>query len=231
MLKISQLQAWYEESQVLFGVDLEVKEGEFVSLLGRNGAGKSTTLKSILGMLEKKTGDITWRGQNIAQLPAYAVARQGLAYCPEDRGIFASLSVEENLTLPPQINSATAFSLDEIYKLFPVLKERRKSSGTKLSGGEQQMLAFARMLRTGAKFLLVDEPTEGLAPVIVQQIEALLVLLKSRGYTLLLVEQSFQFCAKVVDRHYVIEHGKIVDHFDNQRLSEHRAKLEKYLCV
>jgi branched-chain amino acid transport system ATP-binding protein len=229
-LKISGLQAWYGESHVLHGVDFNVGEGEVVTLLGRNGAGKTTTLRSIMGIVGKRQGSISFCGKETTGLPSNAIARLGIAYCPEERGIFSSLSVEENLMLPPVVK-AGGMSVDELYTLFPNLAERRKSQGTKLSGGEQQMLAIGRILRTGANMLLLDEPTEGLAPVIVQAIGNVIRKLKERGFTVLLVEQNFRFAATVADRHYVMEDGKVVDTFRADEIEANTDKLHSYLGV
>jgi branched-chain amino acid transport system ATP-binding protein len=230
VLRLEDVNAFYGESHILHGVDLSVREGDVVTLLGRNGAGKTTTLKSIMGILEQRSGSIRFAGQETIALPSHKVARLGLAYCPEERGIFASLDVEENLMLPPVVKPG-GMALDEIYHLFPNLLERRRSQGTRLSGGEQQMLAIARILRTGATLLLLDEPTEGLAPVIVQQIGTVIRQLKRRGFTVLLVEQNFYFASTVADRHYLMEHGRIVDMIDNDQLDESMAKLHEYLGV
>ena len=230
LLEVRGLEAWYGESHVLHGMDFTVATGELATLLGRNGAGKTTTLKSIMGILPERRGTIAFEGRAIVGLPAYRIARLGIAYCPEDRGIFANLSVEENLMLPPVIASG-GMPVDEIYRLFPNLLERRTSQGTKLSGGEQQMLAIARILRTGARLLLLDEPTEGLAPVIVQQIGAAIGRLKQAGFTILLVEQNFRFAATVADRHFVVEHGRVVDMIPNERLEAETNKLHEYLGV
>ena len=229
-LSVKGLEAWYGESHILHGVDLEVQEGEVVTLLGRNGAGKTTTMKSIMGMVEKRSGSIRFKGTETAALPSNRIARLGLAICPEERGIFASLNVEENLLLPPEV-AAGGMAVERIYELFPNLRERRKSQGTKLSGGEQQMLAIGRILRTGAKLLLLDEPTEGLAPVIVQQIGRTIARLKQEGFTILLVEQNFRFAATVADRHYVMENGRVVDMIPNAQLDAHMGKLHEYLGV
>src|SRR5476649_263093 len=210
LLKVENLQAWYGESHVLHGVGFEVGRGELVTLLGRNGAGKTTTLRSIMGIVGKRTGTVRFEDHETVGRPSDVIARLGLAYCPEERGIFSSLNVEENLMLPPVVKPG-GMSLEEIYTLFPNLKERRRSQGTKLSGGEQQMLAIGRILRTGATLLLLDEPTEGLAPVIVQRIGEIIRQLKSRGFTILLVEQNFHFTATIADRHYVMEDGHVVD--------------------
>ena len=229
-LRIAGLNAFYGESHVLHGVDLAVREGEVVTLLGRNGAGKTTTLKAIMGILAQRTGSIRFAGRELIGLPSDRIARLGLAYCPEERGIFASLDVEENLLLPPVVTSG-GMALDEIYRLFPNLQERLRSQGTRLSGGEQQMLAIARILRTGASLLLLDEPTEGLAPVIVQQIGDVIRQLKKRGFTVLLVEQNFYFASTVADRHYLMEHGRVVDMIDNAKLDDNMDKLHEYLGV
>jgi branched-chain amino acid transport system ATP-binding protein len=231
MLEVTRLNAWYGESHVLHGVDFEVREGEVVTLLGRNGAGKTTTMKSIMGLVPRREGSIKFRGTEMVRLASNHVARAGIAFCPEERGIFGSLSVTENLLLPPVISSG-GLDIDEIYRLFPNLKERaRTSQGTRLSGGEQQMLAIARILRTGAKLLLLDEPTEGLAPVIVQQIGRTIGEIKARGFTVLLVEQNFRFAQTVADRHYVMEHGRVVDMIPNSQLEASMDKLHNYLGV
>jgi branched-chain amino acid transport system ATP-binding protein len=215
---------------VLHGVDFEVRRGEVVTLLGRNGAGKTTTLKSIMGMMPRRAGSIRYEGSELTALPSNRIARLGIAICPEERGIFASLNVEENLLLPPVVR-AGGLGVDAIFGLFPNLQERLRSQGTKLSGGEQQMLAIARILRTGARFLLLDEPTEGLAPVIVQQIGATIRRLKAEGFTILLVEQNFRFAATVADRHYVMERGRVVDMIANAALDASMDKLHEYLGV
>ena len=230
LLSVKNLEAWYGESYILHGVDFNVCQGEVVTLLGRNGAGKTTTLKSIMGMIKKCSGSILFNNQEIASLPSNEIAQAGIAICPEERGIFASLSVEENLILPPIIQP-NGMPLDEIYTLFPILKERAKSQGTYLSGGEQQMLAIARILRTGARFLLLDEPTEGLAPVIIEQIGEILAEVKKRGYTILLVEQNFYFASTVADRHYVMEEGRVIDMIENSALDENMDKLHGYLGI
>jgi branched-chain amino acid transport system ATP-binding protein len=230
LLAAKGLNAWYGESHILHGVDFEVHGGEVVTLLGRNGAGKTTTLKSIMGMVERREGSVRFQGSEISNLSSNKIANLGIAICPEERGIFASLNVEENLLLPPEVATG-GLGLDRIYELFPNLKERRKSQGTKLSGGEQQMLAIGRILRTGAKFLLLDEPTEGLAPVIVQQIGRTIARLKSEGFTILLVEQNFRFAATVADRHYVMESGRVVDMIPNAQLDANMHKLHEYLGV
>ncbi|MGA3000718.1 MAG: ABC transporter ATP-binding protein [Acetobacteraceae bacterium] len=231
MLEVNGLNAWYGESHILHGVDFNVQEGEVVTLLGRNGAGKTTTMKSIMGIVPRRTGSVKFKGQETINLMPNLIARAGIAYCPEERGIFGSLSVTENLMLPP-IVAPGGLSVDEIYSLFPNLQERANTAhGTRLSGGEQQMLAIARILRTGARMLLLDEPTEGLAPVIVQQIGRTIREIKSRGFTVLLVEQNFRFAATVADRHYVMERGVIVDMIDNAQLESSMDKLHEYLGV
>ena len=229
-LKIADLEAWYGESKALHGMGFEVGRGEVVTLLGRNGAGKTTTLRAIMGLLRKKTGTIRFEGEDIAGRLPEAIARRGIAYCPEERGIFASLTVEENLLLPPVI-APGGMAVDDIYALFPNIAERRNSPGTKLSGGEQQMLAIARILRTGATLLLLDEPTEGLAPVIVQQIGAVIRKLKERGFTVLLVEQNFRFAAKLADRHYVVEHGHVIDTLSASDVAANLERIQNYLKV
>ncbi len=230
MLEIQNLHAWYGESHVLHGINLNVQEGEVVTLLGRNGAGKSTTLKSVMGLMAQRSGSIRFEGTETISLPSNLIARTGIALCPEERGIFASLNVTENLMLPPRV-APGGLDLDTIYTLFPNLKERARSPGTKLSGGEQQMLAIARILRTGARLLMLDEPTEGLAPVIVQQIGNTIRAIKERGFTVLLVEQNFRFAATVADRHYVVEHGQVVDMIPNAEVEKNRNKLHDYLGV
>jgi len=230
MLEVRQLNAWYGESHVLHGVDLDVAEGEVVTLLGRNGAGKTTTLKSIMGLISRREGSIKFRGTELIRTRSEDIARAGIAFCPEERGIFASLSVTENLLLPPVL-APGGLEIDWIYSMFPNLKERGASQGTKLSGGEQQMLAIARILRTGAKVLLLDEPTEGLAPVLIQEIGRAIQKIKERGFTLLLVEQNFRFASKVADRHYIVEHGRVVDVIPNQQVQANIDKLHRYLGV
>ena len=230
LLEIKDLEAWYGESHILHGVGVEVHPGEVVTLLGRNGAGKTTTLRSIMGLVGRRKGSIRYHGQELVGLRPDLIARTGIGYCPEERGIFASLNVTENLMLPPVVAEG-GLDLDTIYKLFPNLKERASSQGTKLSGGEQQMLAIARILRTGAKLLLLDEPTEGLAPVIVQQIGAMIREIKARGFTVLLVEQNFRFAQTVADRHYVMEHGRVVDMVGNDELLGSLDRLHQYLGV
>jgi branched-chain amino acid transport system ATP-binding protein len=230
LLAVKGLNAWYGESHVLHGVDLEVRAGEVVTLLGRNGVGKTTTLKSIMGMVARREGSITYEGRETIALPSNRIARLGIAFCPEERGIFASLNVLENLLLPPRVRDG-GFSVQQVYEIFPNLEERRASQGTKLSGGEQQMLAIGRILRTGARLLLLDEPTEGLAPVIVQQIGRTIERLKREGFTILLVEQNFRFAQSVADRHYVMESGRVVDMIPNAALETSMAKLHDYLGV
>ncbi len=230
MLAVRDLHAWYGESHVLHGVDFDVFPGEVVTLLGRNGAGKTTTLKSIMGIVRRRTGSVRLGVVELIRLPSNLVARLGIAFCPEERGIFASLDVEENLLLPPRVQPG-GLTREAIFELFPNLRERLRSPGTRLSGGEQQMLAIGRILRTGARLLLLDEPTEGLAPVIVQQIGRTLARLKAEGFTILLVEQNFHFAATVADRHYIVEHGRVVDLIANARLSASMDKLHEYLGV
>jgi branched-chain amino acid transport system ATP-binding protein len=231
LLAVKGLQAWYGESHILHGADFEVREGEVVTLLGRNGAGKTTTLKSIMGIVSHRTGSVLFENREMIARTSDQIARAGIAFCPEERGIFASLGVKENLMLPPQVRPG-GLSLDRIFELFPNLKERLGSSqGTKLSGGEQQMLAIARILRTGARLLLLDEPTEGLAPVIIQQIGKTIRTLKEQGFTILLVEQNFRFASTVADRYYIMEHGKIIDRFANAELDANVGKLHEYLGV
>jgi branched-chain amino acid transport system ATP-binding protein len=230
LLKVEGLHAWYGESHILHGVDFEIREGELVTLLGRNGAGRTTTLKAILGLTGRRTGSIQIQGVETIHMPTNRIARLGLGYCPEERGIFSTLSCEENLLLPPKVG-AGGMSLDEIYEMFPNLKERRDSPGTRLSGGEQQMLALARILRSGAKLLLLDEITEGLAPVIVQTLGRVIRALKAKGLTIILVEQNFRFAAPLADRHYVVEHGRIVATVNRDELSEKAAMLHEFLGV
>jgi branched-chain amino acid transport system ATP-binding protein len=229
-LRISNLHAWYGESHILHGVDLTVHEGEVVTLLGRNGAGRSTTVKSILGLVGKRTGSITINGVESIDMPTHQIAQLGLGYCPEERGIFASLSCEENLLLPPVIASG-GMPLDEIYEMFPNLLERKNSPGTRLSGGEQQMLAVGRILRTGAKLLLLDEISEGLAPVIVQALARMILSLKAKGFTIIMVEQNFRFAAPLADRFYVMEHGRIIEGFAASELKAKMPMLHEYLGV
>jgi branched-chain amino acid transport system ATP-binding protein len=230
LLSVRDLQAWYGESHVLHGVNLRVAEGEMICILGRNGMGKTTTLRTIMGILRKRTGEITFAGQDLMAMPLHRVARTGLGFVPEERGIFATLSVHENLMLPPVVAEG-GMSLDEIYELFPNLLERRNSPGTKLSGGEQQMLAMARILRTGARLILLDEPTEGLAPVIIQRIGEVLVALKARGMTVVLVEQNFRFASRVADRFYLMDHGRMTAEFPVGELGERMEMLNRELGV
>jgi branched-chain amino acid transport system ATP-binding protein len=230
VLEVRDLQAWYGESHILHGINFDVRPGEVVTLLGRNGAGKTTTLKSIMGIIGKRTGSVKFEGNEIIKTVSDKIARQGIAFCPEERGIFSSLDVRENLMLPPTIR-AGGLSVEQIFELFPNLKERLNSQGTKLSGGEQQMLAIGRILRTGARFLMLDEPTEGLAPVIIQQIGHTIARLKSEGFTILLVEQNFRFASTVADRFYIVDHGKVVDGFVSSELSANMDKLHTYLGV
>lgn len=230
MLRVKDLHAYYGESHILHGVNFDVKRGELVTLLGRNGAGRSTTLKSIMNMVGRRTGSIVINGNETLQMKAHHIPRLGIGYCPEERGIFASLDVQENLLLPPTVSSG-GMSLDEIYAMFPNLYERRKSQGTRLSGGEQQMLAMARILRTGARMLLLDEITEGLAPVIVQKLAEVLVQLKDRGMTIVLVEQNFRFAAPLADRHFVMDHGQIVEEISAAQLPSRRENLNSMLGV
>ena len=230
LLSVRELNAWYGESHALHGIDLDVHQGETVTLLGRNGVGKTTALRSIMGIIRKRTGTIHFDGHDMMRIPLHRAAHTGMGFVPEDRGIFATLTVDENLNLPPIIAKG-GMSASEIYELFPNLKERRNSPGTKLSGGEQQMLAIARILRTGAKLLLLDEPTEGLAPVIVQRIGDVLLTLKQRGMTILLVEQNFRFASKVADRFYLVDHGQIVDSFHVSELQDRMTILNETLGV
>jgi len=230
LLAVRDLHAWYGEGHALHGVNLDVMRGETVTLLGRNGVGKTTTLRAIMGLIRKRTGSVTFNGKDLIGLPLHRVAHQGIGFVPEERGIFATLTVDENLILPPVVAKG-GMSVEEIFELFPNLKERRNSQGTKLSGGEQQMLAIARILRTGVEMLLLDEPTEGLAPVIVQRIGELLATLKKRGMTILLVEQNFRFAARIADRFYLMDHGKVVEGFPVGQLSAHTEKLHEVLGV
>ncbi len=230
LLDVKGLQAWYGESHILHGVDFDVCEGEVVTLLGRNGAGKTTTLKSIMGMIGKRTGSVVFDGHQTIGLTSDRIAHLGLAICPEERGIFSSLNVLENLMLPPQVRPG-GLPVEQIFDLFPNLKERINSQGTKLSGGEQQMLAIGRILRTGARLLMLDEPTEGLAPVIIQQIGRTIARLKQQGFTILLVEQNFRFASTVADRFYVMEHGRVIDAFATADLAANMDKLHDYLGV
>ncbi len=228
LLEVSDLESWYGESQALHGVDLPVDEGETITILGRNGVGKTTTLRTIMGIIRKRKGNINLAGTNMMPVPLYRTARHGLGFVPEERGIFATLNVEENLKLPP-IVAAGGMSVDEIFELFPNLYERRNSPGTKLSGGEQQMLSMARILRTGVRVLLLDEPTEGLAPVIVQRIGEVLLKLKERGMTIVLVEQNFRFAKRIADRFYLMDHGQMVNNFPVHELPQHMDELNKVL--
>ncbi|MDH1238192.1 ABC transporter ATP-binding protein [Stutzerimonas stutzeri] len=230
LLSVRELNAWYGESHALHGIDLDVHAGETVTLLGRNGVGKTTALRAIVGIIRKRSGTIRFDGKDMLRVPLHRTARHGIGYVPEERGIFSTLTVEENLTLPPVIAKG-GMSLAEIYQLFPNLEERRKSPGTKLSGGEQQMLAMARILRTGARLLLLDEPTEGLAPAIIQRIGEVLQTLKQRGMTILLVEQNFRFASKVADRFYVVDHGQVIDTFDVADLPGRMSMLNEALWV
>ncbi len=231
LLSVADLEAWYGESHILHGVTFDVYPGEVVTLLGRNGAGKTTTLKSIMGIVGRRKGSVRFEGAETIGLPSNAIARLGVAFCPEERGIFASLNVEENLLLPPQVKSG-GLTVEQVFELFPNLRERLGSSqGTKLSGGEQQMLAIGRILRTGARLLLLDEPTEGLAPVIIQQIGKTIRALKEKGFTILLVEQNFRFASTVADRYYIMEHGCVVHRFANSELDANLEKLHEYLGV
>jgi len=231
VLSVKGLEAWYSESHILHGVDLDVREGEVVTLLGRNGAGKTTTLKAIMGIVRKRTGSVVFDGRELIGLSVDRIARRGVAFCPEERAIFASLSVKENLFLPPQVAKGGAMSVERIFALFPNLRERLMSGGGKLSGGEQQMLAIARILRTGARFLMLDEPTEGLAPVIIEQIGRTVAELKRAGFTILLVEQNFRFASTLADRFFVMEHGRIIDAFANSELAGRMDRLHEALGV
>ena len=230
LLRVRDLKAWYGESHVLHGMAFDVPAGAVVTLLGRNGAGKTTTLRAIMGVLRHRRGSVTFGGTELIGAPSRVIARHGIGYCPEERGIFASLSVEENLRLPPVVRPG-GLSTEAIFELFPNIKARLRSPGTKLSGGEQQMLAIARILRSGARLLLLDEPTEGLAPVIVQQIGRTIERLKRQGFTIILVEQNFRFAATLADRHYVVEQGRVVDRFDNAELEANIETLHRYLGV
>jgi branched-chain amino acid transport system ATP-binding protein len=230
LLAVHGLEAWYGESHILHGVDFNVLPGEVMTLLGRNGAGKTTTMRAIMGMVETRKGSVRFEGHELINLPSNRIARLGIAFCPEERGIFASLNVKENLLLPPEVKPG-GLAVDQIFELFPNLRERLSSQGTKLSGGEQQMLAIARILRTGARLLLLDEPTEGLAPVIIKQIGRTIKRLKEKGFTILLVEQNFRFASTVADRFYVMEHGRVIDRFTVAELSANMDKLHDYLGV
>jgi branched-chain amino acid transport system ATP-binding protein len=230
LLRVTDLHAFYGESHILHGMDFRVNRGELVTLLGRNGSGRTTTLKAILGLTSRRTGSVMLDGRETVQLPTHKIVRLGIGYCPEERGIFSSLSAEENLTLLPTVGSG-GLSVEELYAMFPNLEERRKSPGSRLSGGEQQMLAMARILRVGAQLLLLDEITEGLAPVIVQALGRAVATLKERGFTVVLVEQNFRFAARLADRHYVVEHGRIVDMIEKDQLEASMEKLQGYLGV
>jgi branched-chain amino acid transport system ATP-binding protein len=230
LLAVKDLEAWYGESHILHGVTFDVRPGEVVTLLGRNGVGKTTTLKAVMGIIESRTGSVRFDGRELINRPSNAIARAGIAFCPEERGIFSTLDVKENLLLPPQVRPG-GLGLDRIFALFPNLRERLSSQGTKLSGGEQQMLAIGRILRTGARLLLLDEPTEGLAPVIIQQIGHTIATLKAQGFTILLVEQNFHFAATVADRYYVMGHGRIINQFSAAQLKANTEKLHEYLGV
>jgi branched-chain amino acid transport system ATP-binding protein len=230
VLKVENLEAWYGESHILHGLTFEIPRGEVVTLLGRNGAGKTTTMRCIMGMVDKRKGSIAFEGSETIAMRSDKIARLGIGYVPEERGIFASLNVLENLELPPVVKPG-GMTREQVFDLFPRLRERRNSQGTKLSGGEQQMLAIARILRTGAKFLLLDEPTEGLAPVIVQQIGEIIRDLKAKGFTILLVEQNFHFASTVADRHYIVEHGHVVEMMRNEEIGSNMEKLQEYLGV
>jgi len=230
LLEVKGLNAWYGESHILHGMDFEVNEGEVVTLLGRNGAGKTTTLKSVLGMVGRRAGSVKFDGREVIRMSSDQIARLGIAFCPEERGIFSSLNVKENLLLPPRVRDG-GLSTEQIYELFPNLRERLASQGTKLSGGEQQMLAIGRILRTGARLLMLDEPTEGLAPVIVQHIGRTITRLKQQGFTILLVEQNFRFAQTVADRYYVVEHGRVIDMIPNAALEASMDKVHVYLGV
>jgi branched-chain amino acid transport system ATP-binding protein len=231
LLEVRGLHAFYGESHVLHGVDFEVREGELVTLLGRNGAGRTSTLRALMGLVGRRHGRLRFAGQDIGNAPAHAIARLGIGYCPEERGIFSTLTAEENLMLPPKLSGRTGMSVDEIYAMFPQLHERRASPGTRLSGGEQQMLALARILRTGARLLLLDEITEGLAPVIVKALGRAIETLKSRGYTIVLVEQNFRFAAPLADRHVVLEHGRVVATVPKAELAARTPTLNQLLGV
>ena len=230
LLKVRDLRAWYGESQALHGMDFDVAEGELVTLIGRNGAGKSTTLRAIMGIVRRRTGSVAFDGRELIGLRTYQIARQGLAWCPEERAIFASLSVAENLTLPPVLR-AGGMSDANLLATFPNLERRRRSGGAKLSGGEQQMLAIARILRTGSRFLLLDEPSEGLAPVVVKEIGQQILKLKAAGYTILLVEQNLKFARSVADRHVVVENGRVIDTLSNDALKADMARVKSYVGV
>ena len=230
MLRVRDLNAWYGESHILHGIDFDVAEAEVITLLGRNGAGRTTTLRAILGMTDRRTGQIEIRGRDVMKEPDHRVAHLGIGYCPEERGIFAGLTTEENLTLLPMVGQG-GMSIAEIYGMFPNLKERARSPGTRLSGGEQQMLAMARILRTGARLLLLDEITEGLAPVIVQKLGEVILQLRDKGYTIVMVEQNFRFAAPLADRHYVIEHGRVIETIERDEMSTKQELLDELLAV
>ena len=229
-MSVEGLEAWYGESHVLHGLSFDIREGEVVSLLGRNGAGKTTTLKSLLGLVEKRKGSVVYHGQQLIGMPLRKIAPLGIGYVPEERGIFSGLTVKENLLLPPEVRPG-GMSLDQIYELFPNLRQRLSSQGSKLSGGEQQMLAIARILRTGARFILMDEPSEGLAPVIIEQIGETVKRLKNEGFTIILVEQNLQFASDFADRHYIIEQGTVADEISNSELVNDIEKVRSYLSV
>jgi branched-chain amino acid transport system ATP-binding protein len=231
VLKIAGLEAWYGESHVLHGVGMSVHEGEIVTLLGRNGAGRTTTLRAIMGLVGERSGSVLIDGMETVRLAPHRIARIGVGYCPEERGIFSALSAEENLLLPPILKATQAMPIDELYTIFPQLLERAGSPGTRLSGGEQQMLAVARILRTGARLLLLDEISEGLAPVVVQKLGDVIRTLKAKGFTVVLVEQNFRFAAPLADRFYVMEHGRIVEQFAQRELASHMGMLHEYLGV
>ena len=231
VLKVAGLEAWYGESHVLHGVGMSVHKGEIVTLLGRNGAGRTTTLRAIMGLVGERSGSVLIDGMETVRLAPHRIARIGVGYCPEERGIFSALSAEENLLLPPILEAAQAMRIDELYAIFPQLLERAGSPGTRLSGGEQQMLAVARILRTGARLLLLDEISEGLAPVIVQKLGDVIRTLKAKGFTVVLVEQNFRFAAPLADRFYVMEHGRIVEQFAQRELASHMGMLHEYLGV
>jgi len=230
LLRVTDLQAFYGESHILHGVSFGVNEGEVVTLLGRNGAGRTTTLRALLGLIHKRSGSVLINGQEVIGLPPHRIARLGVGYCPEERGIYASLSAEENLLIPPVIRSG-GLSLEQIYEMFPNLRERRGTQGTRLSGGEQQMLAVARTLRSGARLLLLDEISEGLAPVIVQGLARTIQMLRERGYTIVMVEQNFRFAAPIADRFYIMEHGRIVETFAAAQLQQRMDTMQEFLGV
>ena len=231
LLRVRDLNAFYGESHVLHGIEFDLEAGEVVTLLGRNGAGRTTTLRAMLGLVDRRSGSVKVKGREIIHMPTHRIAHLGLlGYCPEERGIFASLSVEENLMLPPKLGEG-GMSVEEIYRMFPNLEEVRRRTGMRISGGEQQMLAIARILRTGARLLLLDEITEGLAPVIVKTLGRMIADLKARGFTIILVEQNFRFAARLADRHYVIEHGKVIDRIDGADLDKNMERLNRYLSV